>query len=191
MIAADPLRHALAQELPATAVLDAAGALRLTEGSAVVVLDAWTLGTAEELSRHALAHPVTLVPVRGDGALTVVGPVLRPGARGCLACGEYRRLATIGGRVPWHSPGLRLEGRPSPRSPTPSVFWPHRSRTATGRSSMSSTTAGAPGRPTASSPSAGARSACRCRPTVPRSPRRPSARPRAAPRGPRRPGVAA
>ncbi|MFF3997079.1 TOMM precursor leader peptide-binding protein [Streptomyces cyaneofuscatus] len=114
MTAADPLRHALARELPATTVLDAAGALRLTEGSAVVVLDAWTLGTAEELSRHALAHPVTLVPVRGDGALTVVGPVLRPGARGCLACGEYRRLATIGGRVPWHSPGLRLEGRPSP-----------------------------------------------------------------------------
>ncbi|MCD9901229.1 TOMM precursor leader peptide-binding protein [Streptomyces sp. MT29] len=57
---------------------------------------------------------MTLVPVRGDGALTVVGPVLRPGAQGCLACGEYRRLATIGGRVPWHSPGLRLEGRPSP-----------------------------------------------------------------------------
>ncbi|MYW28864.1 hypothetical protein GT040_06150, partial [Streptomyces sp. SID2119] len=114
MTAADPLRHALAQELPATTVLDAAGALRLTEGSAVVILDAWTLGTAEELSRHALAHPVTLVPVRGDGALTVAGPVLRPGARGCLACGEYRRLATIGGRVPWHSPGLRLEGRPSP-----------------------------------------------------------------------------
>ncbi|MFU0442660.1 TOMM precursor leader peptide-binding protein [Streptomyces sp. BG2AG] len=114
MTVADPLRHALAEETPATAVLDTADALRLTEGSAVVVLDAWTLGEAEELSRHALNHPVALVPVRGDGALTVVGPVLRPGARGCLACGEYRRLATIGGRVPWHSPGLRLAGRPSP-----------------------------------------------------------------------------
>ncbi len=114
MTAADPLRQALAEEMPAATVFDTAAALRLTEGTAVVVLDAWTLEAAEELSRHALAHPVTLVPVRGDGALTVVGPVLRPGARGCLACGEYRRLATIGGRVPWHSPGLRLEGRPSP-----------------------------------------------------------------------------
>lgn len=112
MTAADPLRRALAEEIPA--VLDAAGALQLTGGSAVVVLDTWTLATAEELSRHAQRHPVTLVPVRGDGALTVVGPVLRPGARGCLSCGEYRRLATIGGRVPWTSPGLRLGGRPSP-----------------------------------------------------------------------------
>ncbi|XQE84515.1 YcaO-like family protein [Streptomyces microflavus] len=37
-----------------------------------------------------------------------------PRRAGCLSCSEYRRLATIGGRVPWHSPGLRLEGRPSP-----------------------------------------------------------------------------
>ncbi|MFG2617123.1 TOMM precursor leader peptide-binding protein [Streptomyces sp. NPDC048507] len=95
-------------------VLDAPGALGTTTGRAVVVLDDWDLETAAELSRHALRHPVTLVPVRGDGALTVVGPVLRPGAVGCLSCSEYRRLATIGGRVPWHSPGLRLAGRPSP-----------------------------------------------------------------------------
>ncbi|MYX01223.1 MULTISPECIES: TOMM precursor leader peptide-binding protein [unclassified Streptomyces] len=113
MTGADPLRRALVEET-STPVLDPAGALRLAEGAAVVVLDSWSLGTAEELSRHALRRPVSLVPVRGDGALTVVGPVLRPGARGCLACGEYRRLATIGGRVPWHSAGLRLEGRPSP-----------------------------------------------------------------------------
>ncbi|MEU9715988.1 TOMM precursor leader peptide-binding protein [Streptomyces sp. NPDC047976] len=95
-------------------VLDARSALAATAGRAVVVLDDWSLDTAAALSRHALAHPVTLVPVRGDGALTVVGPVLRPGAVGCLSCTEYRRLATIGGRVPWHSPGLRLGGRPSP-----------------------------------------------------------------------------
>ncbi|MFF5705325.1 TOMM precursor leader peptide-binding protein [Streptomyces sp. NPDC012794] len=95
-------------------VLDARGALEATAGRAVVVLDDWSLETASELSRHALRHPVALVPVRGDGALTVVGPVLRPGAVGCLSCTEYRRLATIGGRVPWHSPGLRLGGRPSP-----------------------------------------------------------------------------
>ncbi|MFH7597935.1 TOMM precursor leader peptide-binding protein [Streptomyces racemochromogenes] len=95
-------------------VLDAAGALRSTSGRSVVVLDDWDLATAAALSRHALRHPVELVPVRGDGALTVVGPVLRPGAEGCLRCTEYRRLATAGGRVPWHSGGLRLAGRPSP-----------------------------------------------------------------------------
>ncbi|MCX5192605.1 TOMM precursor leader peptide-binding protein [Streptomyces sp. NBC_00249] len=107
-----PLTEALAElGLP---VLDARGALGATAGRAVVVLDDWDLETAAALSRHALAHPVTLVPVRADGALTVVGPVLRPGAVGCVSCTEYRRLATIGGRVPWHSPGLRLAGRPSP-----------------------------------------------------------------------------
>lgn len=95
-------------------VLDGRSAYGTTAGRAVVVLDDWDLEVAAALSRHALRHPVTLVPVRGDGALTVVGPVLRPGAVGCLACTEYRRLATIGGRVPWHSPGLRLAGRPSP-----------------------------------------------------------------------------
>ncbi|WP_274035568.1 TOMM precursor leader peptide-binding protein [Streptomyces sp. MMBL 11-1] len=113
MTTADQLRQALADETRTT-VLDTAGALQFTEGRAVVLLDTWTLGDAEELSRHALRHPVTLTPVRCDGALTVVGPVLHPGARGCLSCSEYRRLATIGGRVPWNSPGLRLEGRPSP-----------------------------------------------------------------------------
>ncbi|MFI5979920.1 TOMM precursor leader peptide-binding protein [Streptomyces sp. NPDC051555] len=95
-------------------VLDVRGALARTAGRAVVVLDDWTLESAAELSRHALAHPVTLVPVRCDGAVTVVGPVLRPGAVGCLSCTEYRRLATIGGRVPWHGTGLRLAGGPSP-----------------------------------------------------------------------------
>ncbi|MEU8438565.1 TOMM precursor leader peptide-binding protein [Streptomyces sp. NPDC029216] len=111
-VTATPLGEALAA-LGLT-VLDAGGARRATAGRAVVVLDDWDLETAAELSRHALRHPVTLVPVRGDGALTVVGPVLRPGAVGCLSCTEYRRLATVGGRVPWHSPGLRLAGRPSP-----------------------------------------------------------------------------
>ncbi|MEO3977595.1 TOMM precursor leader peptide-binding protein [Streptomyces sp. CAU 1734] len=98
-------------------VVDAAGALEVRGGEpAVVVLGPeWTLGTAAELSRHALAHPVVLVPVRWDGAVTVVGPVLRPGAAGCLSCTEYRRLATIGGRVPWTGAGLRLGGGgPSP-----------------------------------------------------------------------------
>jgi ribosomal protein S12 methylthiotransferase accessory factor len=99
---------------PDLPVLDAAAALAATGGTAVVLLEEWTLGLAEELSRHALIHPVVYVPVRSDGALTVVGPVLRPGAAACLSCTEYQRLATTGGRVPWRSPTLALAGLPSP-----------------------------------------------------------------------------
>ncbi|MCX5197393.1 TOMM precursor leader peptide-binding protein [Streptomyces sp. NBC_00249] len=95
-------------------VLDADTAKAHTSGPAAVLLTRWTLGLAEELSRHALAHPVTLVPVRFDGPLAVVGPVLRPAAAACLTCTEYQRLATAGGRVPWHSPKLELSGVPSP-----------------------------------------------------------------------------
>ncbi|MEV7774351.1 TOMM precursor leader peptide-binding protein [Kitasatospora sp. NPDC086791] len=98
-------------ELP---VLTPAQALATTAGTAVVHLAEWTLGLAAELSRHALAHPVRLVPVREDGALTLVGPVLRPGAPACLGCTEYQRLATAGGRVPWQSPDLALAGTGTP-----------------------------------------------------------------------------
>ncbi|MFE0459264.1 TOMM precursor leader peptide-binding protein [Kitasatospora sp. NPDC058965] len=91
-------------------VLTADAALAATTGAALVLLPDWTLGLAEQLSRHALGHPVTQVPVRCDGAVTVVGPVLRPGAAACLCCTEYQRLATTSGRVPWQSPGLRLAG---------------------------------------------------------------------------------
>ncbi|MGF1430290.1 TOMM precursor leader peptide-binding protein [Kitasatospora sp. LaBMicrA B282] len=91
-------------------VLTAEAALAAVAGSAVVLLDEWSPGLAAELSRHALAHPVVQVPVRCDGALIVVGPVLRPGAGACLSCTEYQRLATAGGRVPWQSPRLALGG---------------------------------------------------------------------------------
>lgn len=100
-------------ELPVP-LLDAASATATTAGPAVVLLTRWTLGLAEELSRHALRHPVALVPVRCDGPLVVVGPVLRPGAAACLCCAEYQRLATAGGRVPWRSGELALAGVPSP-----------------------------------------------------------------------------
>ncbi|MFJ4094326.1 TOMM precursor leader peptide-binding protein [Kitasatospora sp. NPDC089913] len=95
-------------------VLDPEQALATTSGTAVVHLTAWTLGLAERLSRHALAHPVRLVPVREDGALTVVGPVLHPGAPACLSCTEVQRLASAGGRVPWQSPALALAGTGTP-----------------------------------------------------------------------------
>ncbi|MFJ7911910.1 TOMM precursor leader peptide-binding protein [Kitasatospora sp. NPDC096204] len=95
-------------------VLDPDQALAHTSGTAVVHLTGWTLGLAERLSRHALAHPVRLVPVREDGALTVVGPVLHRGSPACLSCTEYQRLATAGGRVPWQSPVLALAGTGTP-----------------------------------------------------------------------------
>ncbi|WP_260867663.1 TOMM precursor leader peptide-binding protein [Streptomyces sp. SAJ15] len=95
-------------------VLAADTALRTSRGRAVVLLTEWTPGVGEELSRHALDHPVAWVPVRLDGAVAVIGPALRPGAAACLACAEYQRLATAGGRVPWQSPGLALAGVPSP-----------------------------------------------------------------------------
>ncbi|KOU22469.1 hypothetical protein ADK51_20320 [Streptomyces sp. WM6368] len=94
--------------------MDAAAALAATSGRAAVLLTHWTLGLAEELSRHALGRPLTLVPVRHDGPLAVIGPVLRPGGAACLVCTEYQRLATAGGRVPWQSPKLTLAGVPSP-----------------------------------------------------------------------------
>ncbi|MEV7834325.1 TOMM precursor leader peptide-binding protein [Streptomyces subrutilus] len=98
-------------------VLDAGAATAVTAGPAVVLLTRWTLGLAEDLTRHALGHPVAFVPVRLDGALAVVGPVLRPGATACLCCTEYQRLATAGGRVPWRSPTLELAGVASPALP--------------------------------------------------------------------------
>ncbi|MFF2950570.1 TOMM precursor leader peptide-binding protein [Kitasatospora sp. NPDC057965] len=95
-------------------VLDPEQALATTSGTALVHLTAWTLGLAERLSRHALAHPVRLVPVREDGALTVIGPVLHPGSPACLSCTEFQRLASAGGRVPWQSPALALAGTGTP-----------------------------------------------------------------------------
>ncbi|MDH6115218.1 ribosomal protein S12 methylthiotransferase accessory factor [Kitasatospora sp. MAP12-15] len=95
-------------------VLTSEAALAITTGSAVVLLEEWNLELAEKLSRHALTHPVLLVPVRSDGALTVIGPVLRPGAPACLSCAEYQRLATAGGRVPWQSQQLALAGLVAP-----------------------------------------------------------------------------
>ncbi|GHI04199.1 hypothetical protein AQI88_35485 [Streptomyces cellostaticus] len=111
MSTADPYALPLPVPVP---VLDPAAALATVGGTAVVQLTAWDLGLAERLSRHALAHPVRFVPVREDGALTVIGPVLHPEARACLACAEYQRLATAGGRVPWQSPRLALGGTGTP-----------------------------------------------------------------------------
>ncbi|MFI1762265.1 TOMM precursor leader peptide-binding protein [Streptomyces sp. NPDC020800] len=115
----EPLRLPTPEALPVPVpkplpVLDPVAALATVEGTAVVRLTSWDLALAERLSRHALTHPVRFVPVREDGALTVIGPVLHPGARACVGCTEYQRLATAGGRVPWQSPRLALGGTGTP-----------------------------------------------------------------------------
>ncbi|MFF7753607.1 TOMM precursor leader peptide-binding protein [Streptomyces sp. NPDC007971] len=111
--APEPLPVPAPEPLPVP-VLDPVAALATVEGTAVVRLTSWDLALAERLSRHALTHPVRFVPVREDGALTVIGPVLHPGARACVGCTEYQRLATAGGRVPWQSPRLALGGTGTP-----------------------------------------------------------------------------
>lgn len=78
--------------------------------TAVVLMEEWTLGLAREVSRYAAARDVRWVPVRVDGGLVVAGPVLGAGAGACLACTEYQRLATAGGRVPYRSGELVLGG---------------------------------------------------------------------------------
>ncbi|MFJ1753399.1 TOMM precursor leader peptide-binding protein [Kitasatospora sp. NPDC088134] len=95
-------------------VLDVEQALASFEGAAIVRLPAWTLESAERLSRAAVGRAVRWVPVREDGASTVVGPVLGSGAVGCLVCAERQRLATAGGRVPWPSGALVLGGTGTP-----------------------------------------------------------------------------
>lgn len=77
---------------------------------AVVLLDNWTPALAAQVSNRAWESAVTWVPVRLDGGLVLVGPVLRPRARTCLACAEQARLRVFGPAVPGRDPQLRLGG---------------------------------------------------------------------------------
>ncbi|SDY97549.1 ribosomal protein S12 methylthiotransferase accessory factor [Amycolatopsis xylanica] len=123
---------ALSETLP---VLTLAEALAITDGSAVVVLADWTPREAAALARHASRTDVLHLPIRFDGALVLVGPVLRRGVTGCLHCAEKQRLTTA--RTPRHDPDLLLGGLPSPAlldgiaalaesillTPEPGVVW--------------------------------------------------------------------
>src|SRR5690349_17962709 len=96
-------------------VLDPGQALAATPGPAVVLLVDWTPADATALARHAVTSPGVLhLPIRFDGALTLLGPVQRPGAVGCLHCAERQRLAVTGKATPWRDPRLRLAGLASP-----------------------------------------------------------------------------
>lgn len=96
-------------------VRDAATACDIDAGATtVVLLDDWTPALAARLSDQAWRHAATVVPVRLDGGLVLVGPVLRPTASVCLACAEAARLRVFGPGVPRRDPGLRLGGTVPP-----------------------------------------------------------------------------
>ncbi|MFY1655266.1 TOMM precursor leader peptide-binding protein [Solwaraspora sp. WMMB762] len=100
-----------ATTLAAVAALDAVTAPGGTGGrTAVVLLDHWTPALAAQLSRRAWETAATVVPVRLDGGLVLVGPVLRPRAGTCLACAEQARLRVFGPGVPSRDPQLRQGG---------------------------------------------------------------------------------
>ncbi|HLU73576.1 MAG TPA: TOMM precursor leader peptide-binding protein [Nonomuraea sp.] len=72
--------------------------------TAVVLLDSWTLASVTELAARARAAGSTLLPVRCDGALVLVGPLAGPDSAGCLACAERTRLDSLPGPVPAGAP---------------------------------------------------------------------------------------
>jgi ribosomal protein S12 methylthiotransferase accessory factor len=88
-------------------VRDLDAALAAPAGPSVVLLTDWTPASAEALTRHASTGPGWLVPVRFDGGLALVGPMIGPDASCCLACAEENRLATLGLSA---AAGLRLGG---------------------------------------------------------------------------------
>lgn len=117
-LAADQARGLAA---PATAVDDSTGvrgdaAAPAADGTdrrqqpAVVVLQNWTRAQAEELSRAAYAGDRPVLPVRLDGGLVLIGPLLHRTAPVCLGCAEGARLSVFGPTVPQRTPGLALGG---------------------------------------------------------------------------------
>jgi ribosomal protein S12 methylthiotransferase accessory factor len=76
------------------------------------LLISWTPAEVDELSREAWQSDQPCVPVRYDGGLVLVGPLLRRGAPVCLTCAEDARLAVLGDPVP--RVGLRQGGLISP-----------------------------------------------------------------------------
>ncbi|WP_067140227.1 TOMM precursor leader peptide-binding protein [Microtetraspora malaysiensis] len=73
-------------------------------GTAVVPLDSWTLASVTELAARARAAGSTVLPVRCDGGLVLVGPLAGPASTGCLACAERTRLDALPGPVPAGAP---------------------------------------------------------------------------------------
>ncbi|WP_436533334.1 YcaO-like family protein [Actinoplanes sp. HUAS TT8] len=81
---------------------------------AVIVLPDWTPRSLARLGDRAVAAGTTLVTVRHDGAVTLLGPVMGPGLDGCLACAEDARRAALD--LPGEPAGLTFGGAPAPVS---------------------------------------------------------------------------
>ncbi|MEU7820689.1 TOMM precursor leader peptide-binding protein [Catellatospora sp. NPDC049133] len=77
---------------------------------AVVVLQDWTRAQAEQLSQAAYAGERPVLPVRLDGGLVLIGPLLHRAAPVCLGCAEGARLSVFGPTVPQRTPGLAFGG---------------------------------------------------------------------------------
>ncbi|MEV4411028.1 TOMM precursor leader peptide-binding protein [Catellatospora sp. NPDC049609] len=101
---------ALAAALHAVDLPEALQSLDPEGEPAVVVLQRWTREQAAELSRLAWAGRRPVLPVRCDGGLILVGPVLHRGAPVCLACAEGARLSVFGPAVPQRTPELAFGG---------------------------------------------------------------------------------
>ncbi|PSL47139.1 ribosomal protein S12 methylthiotransferase accessory factor [Saccharothrix carnea] len=76
----------------------------------VVELTGYTIGDLARVGTDAV-----VLPIRHDGALTLLGPVVGGGGPGvCLVCAEDTRLAAQSTAVPRRDEDLRLGGVPSP-----------------------------------------------------------------------------
>ncbi|MGW4058164.1 TOMM precursor leader peptide-binding protein [Amycolatopsis sp. NPDC004747] len=67
----------------------------LTGGTLLVVaFSTWCVADLRRLARRAEDAGAVTLPVRHDGATTVLGPLVGPGAAGCVECVETARLHT-------------------------------------------------------------------------------------------------
>ncbi|XVS61036.1 TOMM precursor leader peptide-binding protein [Actinosynnema sp. CA-299493] len=76
----------------------------------VVSLTAYTIGDV----RRVGADGTAVLPIRYDGTVTLLGPVVGGGPGVCLGCAEDIRLAAQSATVPRRDEGMRLGGVPSP-----------------------------------------------------------------------------
>jgi ribosomal protein S12 methylthiotransferase accessory factor len=75
-----------------------------------VLLENYTPGQLAELDRIARGRGAPVAPVRVDGGLVIIGPVLQGDPVVCLGCAEDTRLAALGAAVPRSDAAMRLGG---------------------------------------------------------------------------------
>ncbi len=94
-------------------VLDDIGAEMPQQGVAVALLSQWTPAEVIDLGQRAADSAATVVPLRFDGQLTVMGPAVGRGLPGCLVCAEDARLR-ISGPMPGDPTLQEFGGTPVP-----------------------------------------------------------------------------